>query len=114
MPNDIVAPKSKAKPKPPALKVGDRVAFKGDVLRLLSGDEPSLLIMIEGSGVKVVIKSRWFDRGAKLRGGDGLIMAGTVTRIADGPFSDFTPVSLEVDGFAVSRVTLASKWLTRE
>ena len=89
------------------------MTFTGNVLRFVSGEEPSLFILIDGSGAKVAIRSHWFGRGDKLRGGDPVTMAATVTRVADGPYSDFTPVSVQVDGYTVSRVTLAAKWLTR-
>jgi hypothetical protein len=98
--------------KPKGLGVGDRVTLKGDVLRVLGGEERSLLVLIEGSADKVVIKSSWFDRGDKLRGGDPVTMAATVTRVAEGPYNEFTPVSVQIDGYTASRVTLASKWLT--
>ena len=96
------------------LGVGDRVTLKGDVLRVLGGQEPTtLLLLTEGSADKVVIKSHWFDHGDKLRGGDAVTMAATVTRVADGPYNEFTAVSVQIEGYTASRITLASKWLTR-
>ena len=50
----VTTTKSKSKAKPKALAVGDRVTFTGDVLRVLGGEERSLLVMIEGSADKVV------------------------------------------------------------
>ena len=113
MSNEADSPGRAAQSTRPALKVGDCVAFAGDVLRVIAGTEPSLLIMIAGSGAKVTIEARRLDQGDKLRGGDPARLAATVTRVPDGPYSDFTPISLAVDGYAVSRVTLAAKWLTR-
>jgi hypothetical protein len=107
------ANRGKAQAKSRPLKVGDRVTFTGNVLRFVSGDQTSLLILVDGSGAKVGIRSHWFDRGDKMRGGDPITMAATVTRVADGPYSGFTPVSVEVDGYTVARVTLAAKWLSR-
>ena len=113
MSNEADSPGRGAIPTRAPLKVGDRVAFAGDVLRVIAGTKPSLLIMIAGSGSKIMIEARCLDHGDKLRGGDPATLAATVTRVPDGPYSDFTPISMAVDGYAVSRVTLAAKWLTR-
>src|SRR5579872_5799241 len=104
--------KSKSKATPGGLGVGDRVTLKGDVLRVLGGEDPTLLVLTEGSADKVAIKAHWFDGGDKLRGGDTVTMAATVTRVADGPYNEFTAVSVQIEGYTASRITLASKWLT--
>ena len=70
-------------------------------------------MLTEGSADKVAIKSHWFERGDKLRGGDTVTMAATVTRVADGPYNESTAVSVQIDGYTASRVTLSAKWLTR-
>ena len=111
---EFITPKTKTtKVKPRPLKVGDHVTFAGSVLRVLDGEDRPLVVRIEGSGAKIVIRSHWFDYGHRLRGSDHVTLTATVTRVADGAYSDFTPISMEVDGYTVSRVTLAAKFLTR-
>ena len=111
MQTDVVNPRTGPKVKAKVLKVADRVTFGGYVLQVLDRDVPTLLVLVVGSGAKLTIESRWF--GAKRRGGDAVTLTATVTRVADGPYSEFTPVSVQVDGYATSRVTLAAKWLSQ-
>lgn len=99
--------------KPRFIKAGDRVTFTGSVLRVLSGDERTLLIMVDATGVKLTIKAHWFENGNKLKGSDPVTLAGTVTHVGDPALGDSMPVSMVVDGFVSARVTMTAKWLTR-
>lgn len=94
----------------PALKVGSRVAFDGDVLRVLP--EKTLLVMVKATGHKLRIMNHWFENGAKLRGGDSVKLAGTVTKVWESPILEHTPISLAVDGFVSARETIEARWLT--
>jgi hypothetical protein len=95
------------------VKIGDRVTFSGQILRVLPGDERPLLIMIDANGVKITIQDHWFENGEKLRGSDALTLAGTVTRVGESISDDFAPVSIAVDGYTATRVTIGKKWVNR-
>ena len=45
------------------LKIGDRVAFAGNVLRVLPGDSRPLLILLEGNGQKITVASAALPNG---------------------------------------------------
>lgn len=94
----------------PALEKNARVTFPGKVLRVLP--EGALLIMVDATGHKLRIMNHWFEKGARLRGGDAVTLKGTVTKIWESPISEHTPVSLAVEGFVAAHETVEARWLT--
>ena len=105
--------RTKARSTDKRIGVGDHVTFDGDVLRVLAGDERPLLIMIKANGVKLTIHSRWFKNGDALNGGDAITLGGVVTRVGESASDEFTPVSIAVDGYTATRVTLGKRWIKR-
>lgn len=105
--------RTKARSTDKRIQVGDRVTFKGEVLRVLPGDERSLLIMVRANGVKLTIHSHWFKNGDALKGSNAVTLTGVVTRVGESVSDDFTPVSIAVDGYTAMRVTLGKKWVKR-
>lgn len=95
------------------IRVGDRVTFEAEVLRVLAGDERPLLIMVKANGAKLTINSRWFENGDALKGSNPVSLAGVVTRVGESFSDDLTPISIAVDGYTVTRVTLGRKWVKR-
>ena len=116
MQTEVAAPnrrQPRPNPKSPAIAVGSRVTFAGTVLRVLAGTGRTLLIMVDANAVKLTIKDHWFANGAKLKASYPLMLCGTVTRVGEGPTSDHTAISVAVDGYPQSRVTVGAKWVTR-
>lgn len=105
--------RAKARSSDKRIRVGDQVTFEGEVLRVLAGDERPLLIMVRASGAKLTIHSRWFKNGDALKGSNTVSLAGVVTRVGESVSDDLTPISIAVDGYTVTRVTLGKKWVKR-
>ena len=108
-----IPPKRSSAPRSKALKIGDRATFAGSVLRVLPGEDRPLLIMVEATGVKLIINAEHIKGGAKLKGGDSTTLAGTVTRVGTSMVEELALVSMQVDGYSAMRVTLATKSLKR-
>ena len=89
-----------------SVRVGDLVEFDADVLRVVAD---KLLIMPQGGGPKMMIGREWVANGAKLHGGDVAVLSRRVTRIGVSENDDAVPVSLEVEGYTMSRVTLSRR-----
>jgi hypothetical protein len=69
--------------------------------------------MVDATGLKFAIDAAALKGGSKLRGGDPVILTGSVTRVGSSAVEDLTPVSLAVDGYTAVRVTLAAKSLRK-
>lgn len=105
--------RTKSKPTRGLPKPGDRVTIAADVLRVLAGDERPLLIHLEGNGQKLTIRSADIPGGAKLRGSDKVRLGATVTRVGESEYVEFTPISMAVDGWSASRVTMSARSVQR-
>jgi len=108
------AGKTRARPAQKRLRIGDRVTFAGTVLRVLPGDDRPLLIMVDANGFKLMIKTRLLSNGGMAKGGDAVRLAASVTRVGDSLSSEHTPISLAVDGWLQSRITLGAKSVQRQ
>jgi hypothetical protein len=99
--------------RPRTFEVGDRATFAGSVLRVLPGENRTLLVMVDATGIKLTVPPESVKGGNKLRGGDRVTLTGTVTRVGSSVVEGATPVSIAVDGYSASRVTLSAKALGR-
>jgi hypothetical protein len=110
-----VAPPAKrsASARPKVFKVGDRATFAASVLRVLPGEAGTLLVMVDATGIKLTVPPKSLKGGNKLRGSDKVTLTGTVTRVGSSMVEGATPISLAVDGYTASRVTLSAKSLGR-
>ena len=104
-----VVEKSRPALRSKTLKVGSKASFSADVLRVLPSG--CLLVMVQANGIKLTLAPDVLDGGSKLRGGDKPTLTGTITRVGDSISDEFTPISIAVDGYTASRVTVGKKWV---
>lgn len=107
----VETPKRTTKSKARGFKVGDQVTVEGQVLRVLDGPGDPRLIMLDATGTKMVIHAHWLPNGAKLKGSDSVRVPGVITRVGESPTPEYTPISIAIDGYTASKVTMAAQYV---
>lgn len=86
-------------------KVGYRASINADVLRLVPGDK---LVLLLSTGQKITVAADKLPNGKKLKGSDKTELVGTVTRVGDSIAEEHVPVSLQLDAWQLTRITVGA------